>query len=128
MNRLVAWLAALVLALVPAAASAQGSGWSRAPDLSVYGAMTTISQVAREESLLCAGFSTASVMRRWRRHFGDREAVVTAAMVDRYGAEAVQRAVQRPSRRVPCPPLPYGVWWGPYEELLMLLERRLGLA
>ena len=128
MMRLAAWLAALTLALTAPAAAAPGTGWSRAPDLSVYGALTTIGQVAREESTLCAGFGTVSVMRRWERAFGAREAAVTAALVERYGAEAVERAAQRPSRRVPCPPLPYGVWWDPYEDLLVLLERRLGLS
>ena len=128
MKGVAAWFAALALAVAAPGAAAPGTGWSRAPDLSVYGALTTIGQVAREESLLCAGFGTVSVMRRWERAFGAREAAVTAALVERYGVDAVQRAAQRPTRRVPCPSLPYGVWWDPYEDLLVLLERRLGLS
>lgn len=121
-------LAALALLGAAAAGAAPGNGWSRAPDLSVYGALTTFGQVAREESALCAGFRTATVVRRWEREFAGREAAVTAALVERHGAEAVQRAALRPTRRVECPDIPYGVWWSHYERLLSLLERRMGLA
>jgi len=121
-------LAALALLGTAAAIAAPGTGWSRAPDLSVYGALTSFGQVAREEATLCAGFRTTSVMRRWDRQFAAREAAVTAALVDRHGTDAVQRAAQHPSRRVECPDVPYGVWWRHYERLLGLLERRMGLA
>ncbi len=128
MMRSVIALAALALTAAVPASAAPGSGWSRAPDLSVYGAMTTMGQVAREEATLCAGFRTARVMERWERDFGAREAAVTAALVDRHGADAVQRAMQLPTRRTSCPAIPYGVWRGNYERLLVLLERRMGLA
>jgi hypothetical protein len=121
-------LAGLALFGAAAASAAPGNGWSRAPDLSVYGALTTFGQVAREESALCAGFRTATVVRRWEREFAGREAAVTAALVERHGAEAVQRAAQHPTRRIECPDSPYGVWWRHYERLLGLLERRMGLA
>ena len=121
-------LASVALLGAAAASAAPGTGWSRAPDLSVYGALTTFGQVAREESALCAGFRTASVMRRWESEFAGREAAVTAALVERHGAAAVERAAQMPTRRVECPDVPYGVWWRHYERLLALLERRMGLA
>lgn len=121
-------LPALALLGAAAAVAAPGTGWSRAPDLSVYGALTSFGQVAREESLLCAGFRTATVMRRWEREFAGREAAVTAALIDRHGADAVQRAARHPTRRVDCPDIPYGIWWRHYERLLALLERRMGLA
>ncbi len=121
-------VAGLALLGTVAAVAAPGTGWSRAPDLSVYGALTTFGQVAREESALCAGFRTATVMRRWEREFAGREAAVTAALVARHGAAAVERAAILPTRRVECPDVPYGVWWRHYERLLTLLERRMGLA
>jgi hypothetical protein len=126
MRRLLA-LAAVALLAVPAAA-APGTGWSRAPDLSVYSAMTVFGVVAREEMTLCGGFATARVVDRWQRDFSAREAAVTAALVDRHGAEAVSRAVARPHRRLGCPDVPYGVWRRRYTRLLNLLERRMGLA
>lgn len=121
-------LAALALLGAATAMAAPGNGWSRAPDLSVYGALTSFGQVAREEAALCAGFRTATVVRRWERQFAGREAAVTAALIERHGAEAVRRAAQHPTRRVACPDIPYGVWWRHYERLLGLLERRMGLA
>ena len=120
--------ALMLVGIAGPAEAAPGSGWSRAPDLSVYGAMTTLGQVAREESLLCAGFATETVMRRWQRRYAAREAAVTDALIARHGAEAVGRAASLPTRRVECPDIPYGVWWRRYERLLVLLERRMGLA
>ena len=49
-----------------------GTGWSRAPDLSVYSAMLLYADIARQQSILCGGFSTASVEDHWRRDFGRR--------------------------------------------------------
>jgi hypothetical protein len=128
MRRSILALAALALTAAMPALAAPGTGWSRAPDLSVYGAMTTMGQVAREEATLCAGFRTARVMERWERDFGSRQAAVTAALVERHGYDAVRRATQMPTRRTSCPAIPYGVWRGNYERLLVLLERRMGLA
>ena len=107
-----------------------GTGWSRAPDLSVYAAMTTFGGIAREQSVLCGGFATASVERHWREDFGAREAAVAALLAARHGAAAVGAAAAgaAPTRRVGCPEAPNLRWRRHYARLLRLLETRLGLA
>jgi hypothetical protein len=105
-----------------------GSGWSRAPDLSVYGAMEMYGGIAREQSILCGGFSTEVVRDRWRDDFGARADAVEAALVTRHGAESVERAGLYPTRRVNCPQIPDMSWRVQYARLLRLLETRLGLA
>lgn len=107
-----------------------GTGWSRAPDLSVFSAMTLFATVARTESSLCRGVSPASIEAGWEADFGAREAAVTSALVARHGADAVEtaQAAAAPTRRVPCPNLLTDRWQYRYEQLLHLLELRLGLA
>ena len=105
-----------------------GSGWSRAPDLSVYGAMEMYGGIAREQSILCQGFRQEVVRDRWRDDFGARADAVEAALVARHGAEAVERAGLYPTRRVNCPTVPDLSWRYHYARLLRLLETRLGLA
>ena len=107
-----------------------GTGWSRAPDLSVYSAMSLFGDVAREQAVLCGGFGTASVERHWREDFAAREAAVTARLAARHGAEAVSAAEAGAvaTRRVPCPTAPNLRWRHHYARLLRLLETRLGLA
>ncbi|MGE0178905.1 MAG: hypothetical protein AB7O91_03675 [Sphingomonas sp.] len=105
-----------------------GSGWSRAPDLSVYGAMEMYGGIAREQSILCQGFRTEVVRTRWRDDFGARADAVESALVARHGAEAVQRAALYPSRRVACPNIPDMTWRVQYARLLRLLETRMGIA
>ena len=107
-----------------------GTGWSRAPDLSVYTAMLQFGDVAREQSVLCGGFATASVDSHWRRDFAFRTDAVTRALVARHGAAAVTaaEAAAAPTRRVACRDLPNGRWRNHYSRLLRLLETRLGLA
>jgi hypothetical protein len=107
-----------------------GTGWSRAPDLSVYSAMLLYAGVAREQSVLCGGFDTQSVQSHWRRDFGARAEAVAAALAARHGAEAVAAAEASavPSRRVPCEDVPTLRWRDQYHRLLRLLETRLGLA
>ena len=102
--------AAFPIALLALAAgcTTPGTGWSRAPDLSVYGAMDQYGAIAREHSVLCGGFSTAAVGEAWREDFGAREAAVTARLVERHGAGDVAAAVAsrsaaRPLRRA-CRP------------------------
>lgn len=126
---------ALALALLLAGCAADsrvrpGTGWSQAPDLSVYAAMTTFGGIAREQSVLCGGFATASVERHWREDFGAREAAVTARLAERRGAEPVRQAAARaaPTRRVGCPDVPDLRWRRHHARLLRLLETRLGLA
>ena len=123
-------LAAAALAGCETASFPPGTGWSRASDLSVYSAMVELAGVAREQEILCAGFSTESTDRHWRHDFAARDAAVTAAMVARHGEEAVStaEAAAYPTRRVLCEPVPVGRWRFHYERLLRLLETRLGLA
>lgn len=105
-----------------------GTGWSRAPDLTVYGAMEMYGGLAREQSILCQGFRTEVVRERWREDFGARADAVTAALTTRHGADAVERAAISPTRRVSCPNIPDLNWRAQYARLLRLLETRLGLA
>ena len=107
-----------------------GTGWSRAPDLSAYSAMILFADVAREQSVLCGGFSPASVESHWRRDFGARADAVAAALVARHGGAAVSQAEAAavPTRRVACEDVPTLRWRDHYHRLLRLLETRLGLA
>ena len=122
-------LPALLLLLAGCATHA-GTGWSRAPDLSVYSAMTTFGGTARDHSVLCSGFGSAAVEARWQRAFAAREAAVQAALVARHGPRAVSeaQALGLEARRAPCPEVPNDRWRDHYARLLRLLETRLGLA
>ena len=107
-----------------------GTGWSRAPDLSVYSAMTVYGGLARQNEVLCAGFRPAGVEARWERDFSAREAAVEAGLAERHGeaalAEAEAQAV--PTQNVACPEVPNARWRRHYARLLRLLETRLGLV
>ncbi len=109
---------------------APGTGWSRAPDLSVYSAMLLYADIARQQSVLCGGFGTTSVEDHWRRDFGARAEAVEAALVARHGAEAVNEAevAAVATRRVGCEDVPTARWRNHYNRMLRLLETRLGLA
>lgn len=122
--------AALLLAGFAGCSTAPGTGWSRAPDLSVYSAMTTFGDIAREQSTLCAGFRPAGVAEDWRGDFGAREAAVAAALAARHGAAAVSdaEAAAVATRRVACSDVLSPRWRRHYVRLLRLLEARLGLA
>lgn len=108
--------------------SAPLAGWNRAPDLSVYAAMEMYGGIAREQSLLCGGFSPASVQAHWADDFGAREAAVEAALAVRHGAEAVAHAEAEPVRQVQCGDVIDLRWRHTYARMLRLLEMRLGLA
>ena len=117
-----------LLAPLLAAACTTGSidtGWSRAPDLSVFGAMNQFGAVAREQAVLCAGQRPDRVDQRWQRLYGARHEAVRAAMTARYGAAAIEAARLDPGRPVPCEPLTYRRWWDHYDQLLRLLELRI---
>jgi hypothetical protein len=119
---------AVLAAFAAAGCTTPGTGWSRAPDLSVYGAMDQYGAIAREQSVLCGGFGTATVADAWQEDFGAREAAVTARLADRHGTGAVAAAVEGRRLRAPCEPVPTLKWRHRYERLLRLLEARLGLA
>jgi hypothetical protein len=107
-----------------------GTGWSRAPDLSVYSAMTEFATIAREQEMLCQGFGPESVLVRWERQYGAREDYVRASLVVRHGSEAVTEAEAEAvaTRRVPCRDYPYPTWRYRYARLLRLLEVRLATS
>jgi hypothetical protein len=107
-----------------------GTGWSRAPDLSVYSAMLLYGDVARQQSILCGGFSTASVEDHWREDFGARTDAVVAGLISRHGEAAVidAEASAVATRRVACEDVPTTRWREHYKRLLRMLETRLGLA
>ncbi len=120
-------LALLAAAAATAGCTTPGTGWSRAPDLAVYEAMGSYADIAREQAVLCDGSRPGRVDASWDAEFGAREAAVQAAMVSRYGAEAVDAAAAAREPRVPCEPEP-DKWRHRYVRLLRLLEARLGLA
>ena len=107
-----------------------GTGWSRAPDLSAYSAMVLFADIAREQSVLCGGFSPGVVARRWDEDFGAREAAIAAALAARHGTDAVARAEAEAvaAQRVPCSSVPNLDWRYRYGRMLRLLEARLGRA
>ena len=102
-----------------------GTGWSRAPDLSVYGALDVAAEVAREQEVLCYGRNPAEMDARWRAEFGARADWIAAAMVERYGRGAVMQATTQPVGRVPCPTIEDRKWRRAYARLLRILELRL---
>jgi hypothetical protein len=101
------------------------TGWSRAPDLSIYSAMNHFGAVAREQAVLCAGRSPHRIDQEWQRDYGLRHEAVRTAMTARYGAAAIERARLAAGPRVPCEPLTYERWWDSYNQLLRLLELRM---
>jgi len=120
-----------LLALVAASAAScttPGTGWSRAPDLSVYAAMGNFRDLAREQAVLCGGFSPSRVDMVWAEDFGAREAAVASEMRARHGPDAVEAAADSAEPRVPCDNVPTLKWRHRYERLLRLLEGRFGLA
>lgn len=104
---------------------AVGTGWSRAPDLSVYGALDVAAEVAREQEILCFGRNPAEVDAAWRAEFGARADWIAATMIDRYGADAVALATSQAVGREPCPTIANNEWRRSYARLLRTLELRL---
>lgn len=119
----------IIVALLPLAACAvpgeRSAGWSRAPDLSVYAAMTQAGDLAREREILCAGANPAVVADSWQARFGAREAWIGQALAARYGTAAMARARIYPVGRESCPAIPDYRWREAHIELLRLLEVRL---
>ncbi|MGQ0589501.1 MAG: hypothetical protein ACT4N8_08220 [Sphingosinicella sp.] len=105
-----------------------GTGWSRAPDLSVFASMEMYGGIAREQSILCQGFRPEAVRAAWREDFGARQIAVEAALAARHGDDAVRRASLAPVRRIACREVPDSRWRHQYARMLRLLEARLGLA
>ena len=102
-----------------------GTGWSRAPDLSVYGALVLSSALAREQDILCAGRNPARVEDDWRTTYAAREAWIADALATRYGEAAVARAANMQIGRITCPTLADRQWRRHHGRMLRLLELRL---
>jgi hypothetical protein len=122
-------LTAILLAIFAAPALARdpsvGTGWSRAPDLSVYGALVLSAEIAQEREMLCRGRNPAAVEDAWRAAYGARAAWIADAMTRRYGAAAVARAGQVKVGRLTCPTFADQSWRRHHESMLRLLELRL---
>jgi len=101
---------------------APGTGWSRAPDISVYQAMTEYAGLAREQAVLCEGDAPAQTDAEWRAKYGARVDRITAALIARHGVLAA--APPAILGRQPCE-VPFDdSWEGHHAKLLRLLEVR----
>lgn len=125
-----ALLPLLVAGALAACSTAPGTGWSRAPDLSVYSAMRVFGGVAQDQAILCQGFRPAGVRRDWVEDFAARETRVAQALAARHGAPALSEAEAAAvaTRTVGCREWPTDRWRNQYVRMLRLLEARLGLA
>ena len=102
-----------------------GSGWSRAPDLSVYASAHAYARIAVEQEVLCGGDSPNWVRGHFERDYAARDAAVREALVARYGQAALDRSSEHFVKRVSCGDVPDFQWGHRYEELLRILENRL---
>jgi len=125
MKRAALLLAALALA---ACSTAPGTGWTRASDLSVYSSMHVFARAAIDQEAYCFGRDPARISADWDQDFRARQSVVSDALAQRYGAEALDRARRTYAPRVACGDVPDPQWRTRYSRLLRLLEIRLRLA
>ncbi|HEV7661027.1 MAG TPA: hypothetical protein VGO55_14405 [Allosphingosinicella sp.] len=125
MRRAAILLAALALA---ACSTAPGTGWSRANDLSVYSAMHVFARAAIDQEAYCFGRDPARIRADWDEDFRARQGAVSAALVQRYGAEALAEARATFAPRVPCGDVADPQWRLRYTRMLRLLEIRLRMA
>ena len=124
MKRIVSLAAAIALA----GCVGTGSGWSRAPDLSVYASARAYARVAWEQDVYCEGATPAAASASFARDYGGRDAAVRAALVERHGEAALERAARHFIQRVPCRDVPDPQWRDRYGRLLRVLEIRFGLG
>jgi hypothetical protein len=125
MRRVPILLAALALA---ACSTAPGTGWTRANDLSVYSAMHVFARAAIDQEAYCFGRDPARITADWDEDFSARQGAVSAALNQRYGADAMAEARATYAPRVPCGDVPDPQWRLRYTRMLRLLEIRLRLA
>ena len=114
-----------------------GTGWSRAPDMSVYAAMDLAGDLARENEVLCLGRNPAAVDARWRERYGGREAARGSAHPPPPraggapppggggGGAPPPPAAAQVGGREPCPEIVDHRWRREYAKLLRVLETRL---
>ena len=123
------FLCLATLGLVATASQARDypvdAGWSRAPDLSVYGALRLSSELAQEQEILCRGRNPASVEDKWRRAYAAREAWIADVLTSRHSAGAVARAADVKVGRITCTTFPDDHWRKHHYRMLRLLEYRL---
>jgi len=105
-----------------------GSGWSRAPDLSVYSSARAYARAAWEQDVYCEGVAPARARARLDREFGARDAAVRAALAARYGEEALARAGRHFVPRVPCGDVPDSQWRDRYDRLLAIIEVKMSIS
>jgi hypothetical protein len=119
--------AASLLLVGCATSSTPGAGWSRAPDLSVYGAMRVYAAKSVEQDIVCHHVSPDHASAAWAREYSARQAWVDRAMALKYGAEAMASVPTPYTPRIACTDVPDFRWQHQYARLLRLLENRLGL-
>ncbi len=114
--------------LAPGACStAPGTGWSRANDLSAYGAMQVFRRAAIDQEAYCFGRDPQRTLADWDRDFSARQEAVTRVLVGRYGADKLDEARRIYAPRVACGDVYDPQWRDRYTRLLRLLETRFRL-
>ena len=117
---------AILLAL-GACSTAPGTGWSRANDLSTYGAMQVFARAAIDQEAYCFGRDPARIRADWERDFSARQEAVKRVLVGRYGADKLDEAGRVYAPRVACGDVYDPQWRLRYTRILRLLETRFRL-
>src|SRR4051794_14182652 len=115
------WVLGMAAAAALTGCAGTGSGWSRAPDLSVYVAARAYARIAWEQDVYCEGADPAAASASFAREFGGRDAAIRSALVERHGEQALTRAGRRFVQRVPCRDVPDPQWRERYGRLLRVL-------
>ena len=124
MKRLIALAA---LGALGGCSTAPGTGWSRANDLSTYGAMHVFARAAIDQEAYCFGRDPALTLADWNRDFAVRQRAVTQVLIGRYGADRTDEARQVYAPRVACGDIHDPQWRIRYTRMLRLLETRFRL-
>jgi hypothetical protein len=120
-------LALIMFAALGACSTAPGTGWSRANDLSSYGAMQVFARAAIDQEAYCFGRDPVRIRADWARDFAARQEAVTRVLVGRYGADKLDEARQTYAPRVACGDVYDPQWRTRYTRMLRLLETRFQL-
>ena len=110
-----------------ACSTAPGTGWSRANDLSTYGAMQVFARAAIDQEAYCFGRDPARIRADWERDFSARQEAVTRVLLGRYGADKLDEAGRVYAPRVACGDVYDPQWRLRYTRMLRLLETRFRL-
>ena len=120
-------LAVTALLALGACSTAPGTGWSRANDLSTYGAMQVFARAAIDQEAYCFGRDPARIRADWERDFSVRQQAVTQVLIGRYDADKLDEARQVYAPHVACGDLYDPQWRLRYTRMLRLLETRFRL-